>query len=510
MLLKKGDFDMHKRNLLCLLALLLALALPLGALAEADAGWSELPAEEIDFDLGETDIAAPEEPAEPISPQAPEAIEPEPPTGEQTEHWLGAPLEAKKLVVRKDVSKTVYMGLPYVICVKEGIKRVRTSDSAVASATKAGVVTLSAPGTAKLTVTLKTGGRRKLTLKVKEAPAPRKAKLTAENDGFRLSWGAAKYATGYLVQISREGGDWEDVATTRALFLDVTDAVLGESAFRVVAILGDALGGASEALSVLNPVEDVAVVCEEKFYYGPTDRLNVTWSPSVGATGYEVYRAELPEGEYERLGATEKTWYADTRDPLKLYAYRVRPVFRDLHLPLSAPVNLWTGYADNVLPPKDLDSDSGVILVVNKMAQVVTAYIKDAKGRYTLPLRHMICSTGRSYDRTKNGTYRLTSRKGEWYTYPGPSGDTIRWPSVYRSGYYFHSPLYNRDHSIRGGAVRALGKRASAGCIRLKVRDAEWVYRNCVNGTTVYICDGKTIAALNKALLPRDVEVSGF
>ena len=163
-----------------------------------------------------------------------------------------------------------------------------------------------------------------------------------------------------------------------------------------------------------------------------------------------------------------------------------------------------------MLPPKGLDSDAGIILVVNKKAQVTTAYVKDEKGRYTIPLRHMICTTGRVYERTRNGTYVIESRKGEWYTYPGERGDTIRWPTVYRSGYYFHSPLCNRNHSIRGSSVRQLGRRGSAGCVRLKVRDAEWVYHHCPNGTVVYICDGAAKDALKDRLYPKDVSVKGF
>ena len=181
-----------------------------------------------------------------------------------------------------------------------------------------------------------------------------------------------------------------------------------------------------------------------------------------------------------------------------------------IELPMSAPVTLWSGMKENVLPPDDLTSSTGIILLVNKKAQVVTAYVQDAAGAYTIPLRHMICSTGRTYERTRNGTYQLQGKHGEWYTYPGPSGDTIRWPSVYRSGYYFHSPLYDRDHTIRSSTVRRLGKRASAGCVRLKSNDAEWVYKHCPNGTRVVIVDGKSIKALNEALKPRTVKVKGF
>ena len=121
----------------------------------------------------------------------------------------------------------------------------------------------------------------------------------------------------------------------------------------------------------------------------------------------------------------------------------------------------------------------------------------------------MICSTGLVYDSTKNGTYTLKARGGEWHHYSS-TNTYIRWPSIYRSGYYFHSPLYHGDKTINGSAVKRLGKRGSQGCIRLTVRDAKWVYDYCGAGTAVYICDGKKLPNLNKALKAKKVEVKGF
>ena len=239
--------------------------------------------------------------------------------------------------------------------------------------------------------------------------------------------------------------------------------------------------------------------------------MNITWSPSPGAVKYAVYRTSLPSTDYELIGTTKNTWSPDRMAPTKLYAYRVMPVWNDQYnAPLSDPVHLYTGWQSNVLPPSDMTSSTDGIIVVNKRAQVVTVYIKDEKGNYTLPLRHMICSTGLTYERTRNGVYKIERKIGEWYTYPGPSGDTIRWPSVYRSGYYFHSPLFNRDHTIRYSTINRLGQRASAGCVRLPNNDAEWVYRYCPVGTTVYICDGEARNDLRDALKPKTVKVQGF
>ena len=411
--------------------------------------------------------------------------------------------------VKKDLSKKVYLGIDYVLKVKGGIKRVKSGANKIATASKDGVVTLKKTGKAKLTVTSLTGEVYAVTLNVKAAPAPSKPILKIGN-AMTLSWRAAKYATGYVVQISPDGKAWADCLTVSSdtTSADVTEAVTGTAWLRVVSVLGDHLGGASQAVEVLTPVSDVRVICRESTPRGPFDMLNIIWEASPDATAYEVWHACLPSGDYKLLGTTDELWYPAIRSQTQLDAFKVRPVFADFAGDFSKPVTLWSGYESNVLPPAKLTSSTGILLLVNKKAQVVTAYIRDADGRYTLPLRHMICSTGKVYERTKNGTFKIKGHLNEWYRYP--SGTYIRWPSIYRSGYYFHSVLYSSKDSISTSTVRKLGTRQSQGCVRLKVRDAEWLYKNCGKGTTVYICDGAKRDKLKKALLPKHVEVLGF
>lgn len=495
------------------IAVLLALSVCLmsGALGEGLAPEEvQLPVEEIEVLLG-TPQARIEETYGDVLLDNDEDVEA--PEIEATEAAEGV----RTIHLTENTTKTVTIGLDYQIAVarNESIRRVRTSDAGVATADKDGAITLVAPGRAVISVVTTANERLALTLEVKLAAAPKKVSVASTKKKFTLSWKASKQADGYLVQRSSDGESWEDFKAVgkSATSAIVTDAVAGRTWLRVASLLGGRRGEASEAVSVLDPVENVKVICEESFLYGPTDRLNVLWEPVPHATGYAVYRAALPDGEYELIGTTKKTVFATLRSPTELHAYCVKPTWGNIDLdalPMSEPVTLWTGFQDNVRPTSDLTSPTGIILVVNKQAQCVTAYIRDSKGRYTLPLRHMICSTGRDYDRTRNGVYPLQARRGEWYTYAGPSGITIRWPSIYRSGYYFHSPLYNRYHEISTTAVRHLGSRASAGCVRLKTEDAGWVYHYCAEGTTVYICDGTPREDLRDALLPKDVAVVGF
>ncbi len=530
------------RKIACLLALILALTLPVASLAEAlpDEGDAPVQAEQpdaealdlsIDLDrLIEADgVDVPEvsageaseeetpseEGAREETPQTEDGTQEETPqteeeTQEEAPSIFGDPIATKTINVTKTASKSVYLGISYVLNVKGDISKASSSAKSIATVAKDGTVTLKKEGTASITITRKKGSKIKLTLKVKAVPAPGNLAVRSADGAMALSWSAAKYATGYLVQYSTDGKSMEDfgVLDSSARSADVTDVVNGTTWFRVVAILGDRFGGTSDTVSVLAPIDDVKVICQESEKKGPSNKMNVTWSACIGAEEYEVYHATLPSGNYTLIGTTQKTWFPVTRSLTKLDAYRVKPVCAGLDLPASDPVTLWTGVQDNVLPPKSLTSKTGIILVVNKDAQVVTAYVKDADGNYTLPLRHMLCSTGRVYDRTKNGTYKLKARVEKWHQYS--TGVYIRWPSIYRDGYYFHSPLYSSSKSIMMSTVRALGTRQSEGCVRLKVRDAEWVFKNCPKGTAVYICNGAKKKSLVKAIKVKSVSVKGF
>lgn len=524
------------KKLWCLLCLLLSLALAACAVAEPAEDFPDVfaesveveseevtpveaapvddPVEDVFLELGEgeeapsVDLVAEEE-ASSVMEYAPERALAAPDVWREAADTGMTPV---KLTITKSVTKKVSLGVPYRIAVKgRTITGCASSKRGVATVTDDGLVTLHAMGKAKITV--KTGKKKlTLTLEVTAPPTPTNLKATLQNGAYLLSWTAAKHVTGYVVQMSTDGASWTDVSSVgaSATAADVTAFVTGPCYFRVFSLLGNVYGNHSDDVSVLGAVRNVRVICEESYLKGPTNRMNVTWDAAAGATSYNVYRATVPSEDYQLIGTTTRTYYPDTRAATKLYAYRVQAVYSglDMEVALSESATLWTGVQDNVLPPEDETSETGILLLVNKQAQVVTAYIQDANGAYTIPLRHMICSSGRVYDRTKNGSYTLKERRGEWYRYP--SGVYIRYPSIYRDGYYFHSPLYNAKKGIMSGTVGKLGTRQSLGCIRLKVNDAEWVYKHCPEGTRVYICDGKKRESLKKAVRPQNIKVKGF
>ena len=127
-------------------------------------------------------------------------------------------------------------------------------------------------------------------------------------------------------------------------------------------------------------------------------------------------------------------------------------------------------------------STSPYYIKVNYTANVVTIYKKDQNDKYTIPYKAMVCSCG-TYT-PKSGTYK-TSSKYRW-------GKLIH--DVY--GQYatrivksilFHSVPYssNTNDTLLHNEYDKLGTTASAGCVRLTVADAKWIYDNCPSGTMV-------------------------
>ena len=120
---------------------------------------------------------------------------------------------------------------------------------------------------------------------------------------------------------------------------------------------------------------------------------------------------------------------------------------------------------------------------VNYGAQVVTVYTKDSNGKYTVPVRAMVCSTG-TYTPT-SGVYR-TLGKGNWWPL---MGDVYGQYSTWICGdILFHSVPYltkGDKSSLEYWAYDQLGQRVSMGCVRLTTADALWIFNNCPVGTQV-------------------------
>lgn len=132
---------------------------------------------------------------------------------------------------------------------------------------------------------------------------------------------------------------------------------------------------------------------------------------------------------------------------------------------------------------------------VNYGAQVVTVYAKDSKGKYTKPVKAMVCSTG---VHTPTGGVYKTSNKWTWLKMIG--GVYGHYVTQIVGDILFHSvPYLDTDSStLEYWAYDKLGTRASLGCIRLTTKDALWIYNNCKLGTQVEFYSSSNPGPLGK------------
>lgn len=133
---------------------------------------------------------------------------------------------------------------------------------------------------------------------------------------------------------------------------------------------------------------------------------------------------------------------------------------------------------------------------VNYGAQVVNIYTKDSSGKYTVPTKAMVCSTG--IHTPTSGVYTIGYR-WEWLEMIG---------SVY--GHYviqingnilFHSVPYlekGNHASLEWWAYDKLGTKASLGCVRLTTKDALWIFNNVSSGTKVEFYSSSNPGPLGK------------
>lgn len=145
---------------------------------------------------------------------------------------------------------------------------------------------------------------------------------------------------------------------------------------------------------------------------------------------------------------------------------------------------------------------------VNRQANCVTIYKKDAAGNYTVPVKAMTCSVGLTGE-TPLGVNKITAR----YKWRPLFGGTYGQYAVRFNGHIlFHSVPYTKESkdALKEGQFNMLGQPASQGCVRLAAIDAKWIYDNCKNGTKVEVYDSPDPGPLGKPAAYQISENSPF
>lgn len=157
---------------------------------------------------------------------------------------------------------------------------------------------------------------------------------------------------------------------------------------------------------------------------------------------------------------------------------------------------------------------SNLYIEINRAACVVNIYAYDSvTKKYIIPVKTCTVSVGRdvrtcssavglniSSSFTPIGTYSICSNgtASKYSVKPmyEPNGSTVyaRWTSHIVGNVYFHSIAVgsNSHYALSARTYNKLGSPASAGCVRMTVADAKWIYDHAAVGTKVKISVGNS------------------
>jgi hypothetical protein len=161
------------------------------------------------------------------------------------------------------------------------------------------------------------------------------------------------------------------------------------------------------------------------------------------------------------------------------------------HLAVIFGLTILFVFINNQKVSAEVQNDNPYLIKVNRIFNTITVYEKDDSGKYTMPIKAMLCSVGEKGTETTVGTFQ-TKAKYRWKELMGKVFGQYSTRIV--GGILFHSVYYYENGnpgSLASREYNKLGSAASHGCIRLSVADAKWIYDNCPLATTVVVYDDK-------------------
>lgn len=107
--------------------------------------------------------------------------------------------------------------------------------------------------------------------------------------------------------------------------------------------------------------------------------------------------------------------------------------------------------------------------------------LKGEDGGFRLEKR-LVCGTGKNISPTTRGLFEISDR-GEWFYSLRLKSGAKYWVR-FNGAYLFHSVAMDKEGNITDPA---LGRRCSNGCVRVSVKDAEYIYKTILAGSTVWV-----------------------
>lgn len=138
----------------------------------------------------------------------------------------------------------------------------------------------------------------------------------------------------------------------------------------------------------------------------------------------------------------------------------------------------------------NFDAEYPFMIRINRARNFAIAYGVDKDGRYSVPYKAFVCSTGLNEGDTPTGVFTM-SDKYTWrlmvdYSY-AQYAIRISGPIMLHSVPYYHQ---SKD-SLESEEYNKLGEPASLGCVRFNVKSIKWIYDNCPAGSTVVVYDAE-------------------
>lgn len=156
-----------------------------------------------------------------------------------------------------------------------------------------------------------------------------------------------------------------------------------------------------------------------------------------------------------------------------------------LYIPENEPTNsskLTKEEIEAYIKWRKLDSKTDTLIWVDIDRQMTYVLKENKDTQEWLLERRIICSTGDNKSPTKTGIYKIKDR-GDWFYSDYFNSGAMYWVR-YCGSYLFHSVAMDKDRNITDGT---LGRKSSAGCIRMSLEDSKWFYENSPEGSTVFV-----------------------
>ncbi len=261
--------------------------------------------------------------------------------------------------------------------------------------------------------------------------------------------------------------------------------------------------------------------------------IRIKWKTQQNVDGYRIYKSTSEDGDYTVCSWTKtntnnvvvnrltmgrtyyfkvrafkdekgKRYYGEYSDSFEVEMDRIDKTFADYAPTINMPFEELVG--DNGSNKAPHPPAAGTYkIIIDDAYNVVMVYKRDTSGSYSIPVRYMICTTGKPSTPTRKGTFSLSNKKRFSHFSASVGGMAAQYWSRIVSETYFHTILYRTTNAdTYSSSYLNLGQDVSHGCVRLTVPDARWIYYNCAAGTTVVSRVGSRsdshVAAIRKKL----------